>query len=164
MAPNRVAPSRVGNWGREELEDAVEGGRLLCDGLARFDGVSLDHFVPGRCITMDIAADSSVWVLAGEDIYVITPSSPGCRRPGPLYLGYNRVSARVEADLVVAVGDDPLAVAGQVRPWSLGRLHLGPRPALGARHHSSAGTGMRPCGTTSSCWVAWKLTAHADDL
>ena len=39
----------------------------------------LDRFLPGRCITMDIAADGSVWVLAdkdkGRDLYVITPEA-----------------------------------------------------------------------------------------
>lgn len=52
------------------------------DGLARFDGVALDRFLPGRCISMDIAADGSVWVVAGDedevrDLYVITPGAVG---------------------------------------------------------------------------------------
>jgi hypothetical protein len=63
-----------------------------CDGLARFDGETLDRFLPGRCPLMDIAADGSVWLLAtdegaltpGEggfpddqtwDLYVITPEA-----------------------------------------------------------------------------------------
>ena len=50
-----------------------------CDGLARFDGTTVDHFLPGQCISMDIAADGSVWVLAdedeGRDLYVITPEA-----------------------------------------------------------------------------------------
>jgi hypothetical protein len=58
---------------------AVEGGRAECDGVVRFDGESVDHFLPGRCISMDIAADGSVWVLADEeeggDLYVITPEA-----------------------------------------------------------------------------------------
>jgi hypothetical protein len=49
------------------------------DGLIWFDGESLDRFLPSRCITMDIAADGSVWVLADEDkgksLYVITPEA-----------------------------------------------------------------------------------------
>jgi hypothetical protein len=64
-------------WDRRR--SAVEDGRLLCDGLARFDGHTLDRFLPGQCISMDIAADGSVWVLAdedkGKDLYVITPEA-----------------------------------------------------------------------------------------
>jgi hypothetical protein len=76
------------------------GGRWedqwYCDGLARFDGETLDRFLPNQCISIDIAADGSVWVLAGEerlmtghheerkwvfaddatsDLYVITPEA-----------------------------------------------------------------------------------------
>ena len=50
-----------------------------CDGLARFDGETLNRLLPGQCISMDIAADGSVWVLAGEDeardLFVITPEA-----------------------------------------------------------------------------------------
>ena len=42
--------------------------RLVCDGLTRFDGQTLDRFLPGRCISMDVAADGSVWVLAADDL------------------------------------------------------------------------------------------------
>jgi hypothetical protein len=42
-----------------------------CDGLARFDGVALDRFLPGRCLLMDIAADGSVWVVAADDAAVV---------------------------------------------------------------------------------------------
>ena len=37
------------------------------DGLARFDGQTLDRFLRGQYISMDIAADSSVWVLGAEE-------------------------------------------------------------------------------------------------
>ncbi len=62
-------------WGQAPVDlDAVD-----CDGLARFDGETLDRFLPGQSISMDIAADGSVWVLAGEDkardLYVITPEA-----------------------------------------------------------------------------------------
>ena len=50
-----------------------------CDGVVRFDGKTADRFLPGRCITVDIAADGSVWVLAdeeeGKDLYVIIPEA-----------------------------------------------------------------------------------------
>ena len=75
------------------------GGRWedqwYCDGLARFDGETLDRLLPDQCISIDIAPDGSVWVLAGEerlqtydpeerkwvfaddawDLYVITPEA-----------------------------------------------------------------------------------------
>ena len=38
-----------------------------CDGLARFDGQTLDRFMTGQCISMDISADGSVWVLAADE-------------------------------------------------------------------------------------------------
>ncbi len=69
----------------EERTNAVEDRRLRCDGLVRFDGTTVDHFLPGRCISMDIAADGKVWVVAyedlgprlydGSDLYVITPEA-----------------------------------------------------------------------------------------
>ena len=52
---------------------------MRCDGLARFEGTTVDRFLPGQCISMDIAADGTVWVLVGEDegrrLYVITPEA-----------------------------------------------------------------------------------------
>ena len=66
-------------WTWEGRTGAVEDGRLRCDGLVRFDGTTVGHFLPGQCISMDIAADGSVWVLAeddeGRDLYVITPEA-----------------------------------------------------------------------------------------
>ena len=41
--------------------------RWYCDGLARFDGETLDRLLPDQCISIDIAPDGSVWVLAGEE-------------------------------------------------------------------------------------------------
>lgn len=62
-----------------ERTAAVRGGRMVCDGLARFDGEGLDQFLPGQCIKMDIAADGSAWVLSdveeGKALYVITPEA-----------------------------------------------------------------------------------------
>jgi hypothetical protein len=47
--------------------DPVEA-RLVCDGLAHFDGQTLDRFLTGQCISsMGIAADGSVWVFADEE-------------------------------------------------------------------------------------------------
>ena len=54
---------------------AVRDGHLVCDGLARFDGEAVDRFLAGRCTSMDIAADGSVWVVSDDDLYVITPEA-----------------------------------------------------------------------------------------
>jgi hypothetical protein len=76
--PDGDDPAEAGLW---TVDDRNERERYdpQCDGLVRFDGESADRFLPGRCITMDIAADGSVWVLAdgdrGRDLYVITPEA-----------------------------------------------------------------------------------------
>ena len=57
------------------VNQPVQTGYLVCDGLARFDGQTLDRLLPGQCISMDIAADGSVWLLADDDLYVITPKA-----------------------------------------------------------------------------------------
>jgi len=66
-----------GLWNWAEREGAAEGA--VCDGVVRFDGETIDRFLPGQCISMDIAADGSVWVLTGadegRDLYVITPEA-----------------------------------------------------------------------------------------
>jgi len=63
----------------DEFEVAPDGSLWVspwCDGLIHFDGVTTDHFLPGRCTTMGIATDGSVWALAegeaGKDLYAIT--------------------------------------------------------------------------------------------
>jgi len=69
--------TRPSVWEVPERPGDVRGAE--CDGLVRFDGVNTDHFLPDQCISMDIAADGSVWVLAdedkGRDLYVITPEA-----------------------------------------------------------------------------------------
>jgi len=92
--PFMVAPDGslwFGMWRDDPRHDAgpvlvnMGEGRSVdvwCDGLARFDGEALDRFLPGRCISMDIAADGSVWVVAGDedevrDLYVVTPGAVG---------------------------------------------------------------------------------------
>lgn len=59
-----------------------------CDGLVRFDGITTDRFLSGQCISMDIAADGTVWALAGNneaggrDLYVITLAAVGASTDG----------------------------------------------------------------------------------
>jgi hypothetical protein len=72
-------PRLGGPWRWDERDAAVRDGRMVCDGLARFDGESLDQFLPGKCVSMDIAADGWAWVLSdvgeGKALYVITPEA-----------------------------------------------------------------------------------------
>jgi hypothetical protein len=58
-------------WRSADDSDYFNLDSWECDGLARFDGETLDRFLPGRCLTMDIAADGSVWVLAADDAAVV---------------------------------------------------------------------------------------------
>jgi hypothetical protein len=49
----------------------------VCDGLVRFDRQTLDRFLPGRCISMDIAPDGSVWVLAADEVVWVPVGGEG---------------------------------------------------------------------------------------
>lgn len=64
---------------REERAAMVSDGRVVCDGVARFDGESLHQFLSGQCVRMDIATDGSAWLLSdaeeGKALYVITPEA-----------------------------------------------------------------------------------------
>ena len=76
--PDGDDPPEAGLWTGEQRGER-DRYDPRCDGLVRFDGETTDHFLPGRCVTMDIAADGSVWVLTdedkGKDLYVITPEA-----------------------------------------------------------------------------------------
>jgi hypothetical protein len=63
----RVAPDGS-LWSGLWQEGADSTDPSLCDGLARFDGETLERFLPGRCIAMDIAPDGSAWVLAADEV------------------------------------------------------------------------------------------------
>ena len=74
----RVAPDGS-VWVAARLD--VPGGQVpVCGegvgGVARFDGVTWDRYLAGRCVAaFDIAGDGSVWVLADDALYVITPEA-----------------------------------------------------------------------------------------
>mgnify|MGYP001823749417 CR=1 FL=1 len=74
----RVAPDGS-VWVAARLD--VPGGQVpACGqgvgGVAHFDGMAWDRYLPGRCvIAFDIAAHGSVWVLADDGLYVITPEA-----------------------------------------------------------------------------------------
>ena len=76
--PDGDEPPAHGLWTEDQRGDkGLYDPR--CDGLVRFDGESADRFLPDRCVSIDITADGSVWVLAdaeeGKDLYVITPDA-----------------------------------------------------------------------------------------
>ena len=68
-------PSVV-DW--ERRSGAVAAG-AACDGLVRFDGETVDHFLTDQCVSFDIASDGSVWALVdgddGGELHVITPEA-----------------------------------------------------------------------------------------
>ena len=62
------APGAAAEGLQPELGRARGRAGGVGDGLARFDGQRLDRFLPAQCISMDIAADGSAWVLAADDL------------------------------------------------------------------------------------------------
>ena len=90
------------------------GGYLTFQGIeskARWAGTPVEEALPVTMLTQD----DRVEVPAGAWPAVRQPDHPivaGLPPEWPALLGYNRVVARAGADVVVAVGDDPLIVAG----------------------------------------------------
>ena len=110
--PDRVAAIR---------EYVAAGGGLVMvggyltfqgiDGKARWAGSPVEDALP---VTMK-ETDDRVEVPPGVTPSVLMANHPivsGLPGSWPVLLGYNRVRPRPDADLVVAVGDDPLIVAG----------------------------------------------------
>jgi uncharacterized membrane protein len=91
------------------------GGYLTFQGIegrARWAGTPVEEALP----VLIEPADDRVEVPAGIVPAVLLPGHPivtGLPGTWPALLGYNRVRPRAGADLVAAVGDDPLIVAGQ---------------------------------------------------
>ncbi len=82
------------------------------DGKARYAGSPVEEALP---VVLQ-ASDDRVERPAGIVPSVRLKDHPvvaGLPSAWPALLGYNRVSARGDADLVVSVGDDPLVVAGE---------------------------------------------------
>ena len=81
------------------------------EGRARWAGTPIEEALPVTIAT----GDDRVEVPAGAAPRVRLPDhaiTAGLPATWPDLLGYNRVSPRASADLVVSVGDDPLIVAG----------------------------------------------------
>jgi len=82
------------------------------DGKARYAGSPVEAALP---VTL-LSGDDRVEVPSGVPPSVRAVDHPivaGLPADWPALLGYNRVNAKADADLVVGVGDDPLVVAGE---------------------------------------------------
>ena len=99
----------------------AEGGGLVMvggyltfqgiDGRARWAGTPVEEALP---VTM-LSTDDRVEVPSGVEPVVRLPDHPvvaGLPGRWPALLGYNRVTARDQTEVVVTVGTDPLIVAG----------------------------------------------------
>jgi uncharacterized membrane protein len=81
------------------------------EGKARWAGTPVEDALPVSIST----ADDRVEVPAGATPRVRLPDHPavaGLAGEWPRLLGYNRVTPKAGADVIVAVGDDPLVVTG----------------------------------------------------
>ncbi len=90
------------------------GGYLTFEGIegkARYAGSPVEEALPVTLQTVDDRVEVPAGVkptLRASDHAIVA----GLPLDWPMLLGYNRVSARADADLVVSVGEDPLIVAG----------------------------------------------------
>ncbi len=82
------------------------------DGKARYAGSPVEEALPVTLLQGDDRVEAPSGALPSIRL-VDHPIVAGLPTDWPALLGYNRVSAQEEADLVVSVGDDPLVVAGE---------------------------------------------------
>lgn len=108
------------------LRDFVEGGGGLAmiggwmsfsgiDGKARYHGTAVEEALPVTCFAFDDRQECPEGVIPE----VALPSHPimkGLPAPWPFFLGYNRVMARPEAQVVMGIGGDPFLCA-----WDYGK-------------------------------------------
>ena len=112
-SPDRVAA--IGDYVADGGGLVMVGGYLTfqgIDGKARWAGTAVEAVLP---VTM-LQGDDRVEAPAGVEPRVQLPEHPiAGELPStwPALLGYNRVVPRDDADVVVAVGADPLLVAGR---------------------------------------------------
>ena len=106
----------------QAVRDYVDagGGLLMVGGYLTFQGIDAKARYAGSPVEAALPVtlqtiDDRVEVPSGVTPTVRMPQHPiasGMGDSWPALLGYNRVYARDTADLIVAVGDDPLVVAG----------------------------------------------------
>ncbi len=82
------------------------------DGKARYASSPVEEALPVTLQSNDDRVEAPDGVLPSVR-RADHPIVAGLPSDWPALLGYNRVTAREEADLVVSVGDDPLVVAGE---------------------------------------------------
>jgi len=87
------------------------------DGKARYAGTAVEQILPVQIAT----SDDRVELPQGREPQVTAPDHPVMRdmpRSWPAFLGYNRVTAKHDAEILMRCGDDPFLVAGT---WGSGR-------------------------------------------
>ena len=108
------------------LRDYVEGGGGLMmvggwmsfagiDGRARYHGTPVEQALPVTCTPYDDRVEVPEGVVpqaVGADHEILA----GVGEPWPFFLGYNRLAAKPEAEVLVTVGDDPMLAV-----WSFGK-------------------------------------------
>ncbi|CAN5766483.1 glutamine amidotransferase [soil metagenome] len=110
--PNRLDAIREYVWQGGGF--VMVGGYLSSQGIeakARYAGTAVETALPVTLLT----GDDRVEVPQGESISVKLPDHPivaGLDGQWPELLGYNKVMAKPDADLVALAGSDPLIVAG----------------------------------------------------
>jgi len=110
------------------------------DGKARYHGTAVEDALP----VVIQAIDDRVEIPEGKRPLTMQPNHPilrGIEGKWPAFLGYNRFSARAEADVLLRIGDDPFLV---VWDYLKGRSaafasdcgpHWGPPEYLNWTHH-----------------------------
>lgn len=110
------------------LKEYVEGGGALLmiggwmsfaglEGKARYSGTAIEEILPVTCSSHDDRQE----IPEGAHPRVVMPAHPVVKDvpgPWPFVLGYNRVSPKAGAAIVLAVADDPLLC---VWDWKAGR-------------------------------------------
>ena len=111
--PNRLAAIR--DYVRAGGGLVMVGGYLSFQGIkakARYQGTPIETALP---VEID-GHDDRVEVPEGVEPQVVDGRHPiikGIKGRWPVVLGYNRVAPKSDAEIVVAVGSDPLLVAGK---------------------------------------------------
>jgi uncharacterized membrane protein len=99
---------------------AMVGGYMSfagIEGKARYAGTAIERILPVQIATVD----DRIELPQGRQPEAVLPAHPIIRGlPGtwPAFLGYNRLMAKAEGEVLVRCGDDPFLVAGS---WGRGR-------------------------------------------
>ena len=113
VAPNRL--TELGRYVRDGGGLLMIGGYLSfagIEGKARYHGTPVEDVLP----VLIAEVDDRVEVPQGVVPVPAAPGHPvlaGVAGPWPAVLGYNRVTPRPEAEVVVRCGADPLVACGQ---------------------------------------------------